>query len=140
MADLTITATAVAVVESPRQLRTYPSGAAVDAGMPVYLDSAGKVQKSDANGSGNELRPIGLAVTSAVTAGLPVTVAGPDSIVDLGNALGGLAYEASVYASDTAGALADAAGSASVIVGTVVPAWGATTADKLLRISGALAG
>lgn len=139
MADLTVTAASVALVESPRQPRTIPAGAAVDAGAPVYLDSAGKVREADAGADATEIA-IGIAVTSAAAADLPVTVAGPDAIVDLGNALGGLAFGASVYLSDNAGELADAAGSATVVMGTVIPAWGATTADKLLRVNGALAG
>ena len=139
MADLSITATAVAVVESPRQLRTRPAGAAVDAGAPVYLDSSGFVREAAAAADATE-DAIGIAVTSAAAANLPVTVAGPDSLVDLGNALGGLAHGARVYLSNTAGNLGDAAGSATVVMGYVVPAYGATTADKLLRVSGALPG
>lgn len=140
MADLSITATAVHLVESPREPRTYPAGAAVDAGAPVYLDSNGKVQEGQADGTSGERAIIGLAVTSAAAGDLPVTVAQADALVDVGNALSALAMGATVYLSDTAGAMADAAGSVSLVVATVVPAWGATTADKLLRVSPALVG
>lgn len=143
MADLSVTATDVALVESPRYPRTHPAGAAVDAGAPVYLDTSGYVREADANSGTAEARdPIGLAVTSAAAANLPVTVAGPDALVDVGpNALGDLAFGATVYLSDTAGLLADAdATGSAAVMGTVVPAYGATTADKLLRISGALNG
>jgi hypothetical protein len=139
MADLTVTAADVALVESPRQPRTFPAGAAVDAGAPVYLDTNGMVREADAGADATEMA-IGIATTSAAAANLPVNVAGPDSIVDLGDALGDLAYGAAVYLSDTAGALADAAGSASVVMGHVIPAWGHTTADKLLRVAGGLQG
>lgn len=139
MADLTVTAASVALVESPRQPRTIPAGAAVDAGAPVYLDSAGKVREASAGADATEVA-VGIAVTSAAEANLPVTVAGADAIIDLGNALGGLAYGATIYLSNTAGNVGDAAGSASVVMGTVIPAWGATTADKLLRLSGSLLG
>lgn len=141
MSDLSVTATDVAIVESPRLLRTYPAGAPVDAGAPVYLDANGYVQEADANGSEIAKLPIGLAITSAGSVTMPVTVAGPDALVDLGDALGGLAYGAAVYLSDTAGALADAdATGSAAVMGAVVPAFASTTADKLLRISGALTG
>lgn len=55
-------------------------------------------------------------------------------ILDLGEALAGLAIGAKVYASDTAGTLADAAGTVSRVMGTVVGAFGNTTPDKLLRL------
>ncbi|MBA2702699.1 MAG: hypothetical protein H0U60_02490 [Blastocatellia bacterium] len=55
-------------------------------------------------------------------------------ILDLGEALAGLAIGAKVYASDTAGTLADAAGTVSRVMGTVIGAFASTTADKLLRL------
>lgn len=48
--------------------------------------------------------------------------------------LSGLNYDAPVYLSDTAGALADAAGTMSVIVGRVMPLTDAGTLTKVLYI------
>jgi hypothetical protein len=45
-----------------------------------------------------------------------------------------MAFDADVYLSDTDGTLATTAGTTSLVVGTVVPGWAATTADKLLRV------
>lgn len=140
MSDLAVTNTDVALVASPRYPRTYPAGAAVSAGAPVYLDSSGYVVGADADAAGKQY-PIGVAVTTASAANLPVTVAGPDAKVDLGDALGGMSMGDPVYLSTTAGTLAttDTTGSAA-LVGLVIPAFGATTADKLLQVSGALRG
>jgi hypothetical protein len=142
MADLTITASAVALVESPRNPRTIPAGAAITAGMALRIDTSARAVGADGSAAGTA-DCIGITVTSAASAGQPVTVAGADSVVDLGDSMDALAYNALVYLSDTGtntGTLADAAGTVSVAIGTVVPAYGATTADKLLRLSGSLRG
>jgi hypothetical protein len=140
MADLSITASRVALVQSPRPPRSFPAGGTITAGDAVYQDTAGKVQRADADADATE-NAIGLALRSVVS-GEAVTIAGPDALVDLGDALGGLAYSAPVYLSGTAGGLADAAGSASVVMGRVESVFSQTsgTADKLLRISGSLPG
>jgi hypothetical protein len=138
MADLTVDAARVALVESPRQPRSLPTGGTVTAGAPVYQDSNGKAVEADAGADATE-DPIGIALKSVV-ANEAVTIAGPDAIVDVGDALADLAYGAPVYLSDTAGELSSTAGSATVRMGTVIPAWSQTTAGKLLRISGSLNG
>jgi hypothetical protein len=140
MADLSITASRVALVQSPRPPRSFPAGGTITAGDAVYQDTAGKVQRADADADATE-NAIGLALRS-VLSGEAVTIAGPDALVDLGDALGGLAYSAPVYLSGTAGGLADAAGSASVVMGRVESVFSQTsgTADKLLRLSGSLPG
>jgi hypothetical protein len=45
-----------------------------------------------------------------------------------------LGYDAKVYLSDTDGTLADSPGTIGRVVATVWPGWGATTADKILRV------
>lgn len=56
-------------------------------------------------------------------------------VLDVGEALAALAVGASVYASDTPGTLADAAGTVSRVIGVVVGAFASgTTPDKLLRL------
>jgi hypothetical protein len=140
MADLSITASRVALVQSPRPPRSFPAGGTITAGDAVYQDTAGKVQRADADADATEVA-IGIALRSVVS-GETTSIAGPDALVDLGDALGGLAYSAPVYLSGTAGGLADAAGSASVVMGRVESVFSQTsgTADKLLRISGSLPG
>ena len=48
------------------------------------------------------------------------------------------AYGAQIFVSDTDARLGDAAGTVSVVVGRVIPAWGqslGTAADKLLEVN-----
>lgn len=142
MADLTITAADIHIVEPVAYMRTRTAGAAVDAGAPVYADSNGKVQEAQADGTAAERKVIGIAVTSAAAANDTVSLAGPGDLVDLGDALSSVAYGETLYLSNTAGLIADAAGSVTVNLGTVeqVEVLGSTSAafDKLFRVSGAL--
>jgi hypothetical protein len=140
MADLSITASRVALVQSPRPPRSFPAGGTITAGDAVYQDPAGKVQRGNTGADATE-NIIGIALRSVVS-GETVTIAGPDALVDLGDALGSVAYGAAVYGSDTAGAIGTTAGSASVVMGRVESVFSQTsgTADKLLRISGSLPG
>lgn len=137
MANLTVDAARVGWVRGDAPI-PHKAGATVTAGAPVYLDSNGAVREADAGADATEAA-IGIALKSVV-AGEALSVAGGAAIVDLGNALGGLAFGATVYLSDDAGELADAAGSATVAMGTVIPGHGQTTADKLLRVNPALVG
>lgn len=136
MADLSLTAAKVALVEGDVTGWTKPAAAAITAGQTVQQDTNGKWALADASTSGGA-RAYGIALKS-VAAGQALTAAGPACLVDLGDALAALAYDAAVYQSDTAGALADAAGTTSFIVGRVFSGWAATTADKLLRVGAAL--
>jgi hypothetical protein len=77
---------------------------------------------------------VGVAISEANQAGITITAV-RKGVVDLGDALDALAFNAVVYASDTDGTLGDAAGTVSKVVGEVIPAFGATTADKLLRVN-----
>lgn len=136
MTDLSITASAVALVESPRQPRTFPAGVAITAGMVVRLNSSGAVVGADGGAAGTT-DIIGVAVTGGAI-GQGITVAQADAIIDVGNALSALAIGALVYVSDTGtnvGVMGDVAGTSSRTVGRVIPAFGATTADKLIRIA-----
>lgn len=119
MADLTVTAANVS--------RAYPdtdetfdviAGAAITEGQPFYIDSNGEAQLGDASAAGTaQIRGIALSagqakqVISAIKRGWLE-----------GMGISGLAYDARVYLSDTAGSLADAAGTVSVTVGRVLPA------------------
>lgn len=136
MADLTlVTANRGRIVDNQFSMRfTAPASVAITALQAVRLDTAtGKWVLADATAAPNA-RIFGVA-TRTVVAGEALTVVrkGP---VD-GYNLTALAYDADVFLSNTAGALADAAGTVSVKVGRVVSAWAVslgTAADKLLYV------
>jgi len=126
-----VTASAVAVVRKIEEF-TAPAAEAIVAGQVCRLDTAtGKITLAKATDAA-ESRARGIATNSAA-AGVPVTLL-VKGIIDLGNILGGLDYDADVYLSDTDGLLRDATGSTTKIVGTVTPGFSQTTADKLLRV------
>jgi hypothetical protein len=134
MADLTITASDVAVVKAIEQF-TVPAHEVLAAGNAAYLVAAtGKAGKADANGAAPINEPEGVAIKSAFYANEAVTII-QQGWVDLGAALDGLNYGDPVWLSNTAGALADADPGAGIIVGEVWPAFGAATADKILRVA-----
>lgn len=129
MANLTISA--IRPVQVIEQF-TGPAAEAITAGNYVRFNvTTGKIEKGNGTNAA-EARKGGLALNTAV-AGETVTAV-RKGLVDLGNALGDLTYDDDVFLSDTDATLADAAGTVSLIVGVTVPAWGATTADKLLRL------
>lgn len=135
MADLAVTAADVAAVRVIEQI-TAPAAEAIDAGEVVRYDTAtGRLALGNGT-TAAEARVVGVAINSASQAGDTITAI-TQGIVDLGDALDALDYDAPVYASDTDGTLGGAAGDATVdvIVGRVIPGWGHTTADKLLRVA-----
>ena len=117
MADITCTAAQVAAVyPDEAEIFDFVAGEAITAGSPIYINSSGKAGVADANGSGTDtFRGIALRT---VGAGQGVSVLKRGHIY--GYTLSG-AYDSLVYVSNTAGSLADAAGSTSLIVGRVVP-------------------
>lgn len=133
MADLTITAADVAVVEVFEQM-TGPAAAAISAGQAVYLVAAsGAFNLADENVAAPVNDPEGVAVQTANAANVTITVVRA-GILDVGDALAGMNYGATVWLSATAGMLADADPGNAIVVGEVVPGWGYPTADKLLRV------
>ena len=136
MADLTITPADVAPVLVREQF-TVPAAVALTEGKVVYVTTGGTAALADGSASGTAAAAAikGVCVQKATTANETVTCV-RQGLVDLGDALGDLAIGASVYLSDTdTGVMGDTAGTSSVVVGTVVPGWGATTPDKLLRVN-----
>ena len=131
MANLTIVAADVSPVVVIEQM-TAPASETITAGDYVRLNtSTGKAEPG--NGSTTaEVRRGGIALTSAGT-NETVTYM-KRGTVDLGDALGTLAFDADIYVSDTDGLLADSAGTVSRVVGTVEAAWGNTSADRVLRV------
>lgn len=115
MADLALTAAQIAVVYPEKaDIHDMVAAVAITAGQPVYLTSAGKAGVADANDAG-KFQFRGIALTS-VGAGQGV------SVLRRGHIFGFTitqAYDAILYVSDTAGSIADAAGSTTVPVGRV---------------------
>ena len=132
MANIELTtADKVEVVESFIQA-TLPAAEAITAGAGVRIDTAGKFTNGNGT-SATENDLYGIAVKT-VAAGETVTAI-RKGVLD--GFVFSQAYNAKIYASDTDGRLADAAGTAEKIVGRVIPAWGQTlgnSADKLLFV------
>lgn len=130
MADFSAVAEAdVRVVYAVEQF-TLPAGEAITAGQVVGINTDGEVVKADADTG--PILPKGIALTSAVE-NFPVTFLSK-GLVDLGDIFSAANVNSSIYASGTAGRLADGAVGGLAAIGTVHPAWGATTVDKLMRV------
>ena len=116
MADIVVTAAQVGVVNPAEcEIHDFIAAAAITAGQAVYLTSSGTVNLADANAAGlQQFRGIAL---KSVGAGQPVSVLKRGRVY--GFTISGLAYDAAVYLSDTAGALADAVGTMTVNCGRV---------------------
>lgn len=136
MAALTVVAADVALATKGGEVHeiiTAPAAEVITAGQIVRWDtSTGKLALGNGT-TAPESQIVGVAVTEANQANVTITAV-RKGVVDLGDALDALAFNAVVYASDTDGTLGDAAGTVSKVVGEVIPAFGATTADKLLRV------
>lgn len=113
MTDLT--AANIGVLYKTADLVDGIAGETLAVGDVVYYNSSGKLVKSDASAAGTA------KIAGIVTAiqGRGVTVLKAGHVAGFG--VSGLAYAAKVYLSDTAGKLADAAGTVSVVAGVVVP-------------------
>lgn len=133
MADLTITATDVAAVKVIEQ-ETGAVEEAVDAGeMVAYDATTGLYELADQDVHTTQRKLVGMAIRNGNQAGIAVTVV-RKGLVNVGDALAGLSFGDVVYLSATAGKIDSADPGGTIVVGTVVPAWGHTTADKLLRL------
>jgi hypothetical protein len=132
MADLILkTANRVEVAESVIQ-DTRVAAEAIVAGAPVRDDGNGKFTNANATNA-TEAAVYGIA-TRSVPAGMPVTAIRKGVMDGWANLP---AHGAAVYLSDTDGRLADAAGTVSVRIGTVIPGNANTAgaaADKLLFV------
>lgn len=130
MANLNITS--VRPVKIIKQ-STAPAGEAVTVTAPwMRLNTTtGYLELGNAT-TAAEAKRGGIALHAAAV-GEAVTIV-EDGVLDVGEALAALAFDAPVFLSNTDGMLADAAGTVSVQIGKVVPGWAATTADKLLQI------
>lgn len=132
MANIAIAvANKIEVVEVFIQM-TLPAAEAITAGEAVRIDTSGKF--TGANGTTTtENRIYGIA-TKTVPAGMGVTAV-RKGVLD--GFTFSQAYDAIIYLSDTDGALADAAGTVSTIVGRVIPGTATTLGtayDKMLFV------
>lgn len=116
MADITRTKARVKLTRA-QDSETFEvvAGATIEPGQPCYVDSNGKAQLSDANGSGTDVVD-GLALNDA-TSGVGVTLLKRGTVY--GFTLSG-AYRSKAYVSNTVGELSDSAGGTSLVVGHVM--------------------
>jgi hypothetical protein len=125
MSDLAVTAASVAPVFPPSGdgltdtiIRNYRAKVAITAGQSVFLDgTTGRVDLASSGASGTK-QFRGIALT---TCGVGDVVRVQEKGCLYGFTLTGLAFDALIYQSDTAGSLATAAGTATVPVGRVLP-------------------
>ena len=115
MADITVTASQVGIVYPNAVIYDFVASAAVTAGQAVYQTSTGKVAPADANAAGKQ-QFRGIALKGAA-AGEAVSVLKEGHVYGFG--VSGLNADALIYLSDTEGALADGAGTMTVIAGRV---------------------
>lgn len=116
MADLTVTAAQVGLVFPQKSVvRDYIATETITAGQAVYFPSTGKVGIADANAAGKQ-QFRGIALNGG-GAGQGISVLHEGEI--FGFTLTSLNADALVFLSDTAGALADAAGTMTVRCGRV---------------------
>lgn len=130
-----VTANQVSIVESIEQL-TAPAGEAITPGAPVRFDANGNFVNGNATTT-TENNLYGIATgMKPIPAGWPVTAL-RRGVLD-GFNVGGLAYGAAVFVSDTDARLSTVAGTTSMIVGMVVPAAAnvlGTARDKLVAVN-----
>jgi hypothetical protein len=131
MADIALTANRVSPVnEFEYEAWTLLAGATITRGQAVAIDTNGKAVLGDAStGAANNVRGIAL---NGAAAGEAVTIMVHGTLY--GFTLAG-AYDSIAYLSNTAGALADAAGDVSVVVGRVRPMHDGATPTKVLYVN-----
>jgi hypothetical protein len=130
MPDLVITS--VRIVEWIDK-HDAPSNEVFAVGEAMRFSSTGAVTPSNGTTT-TEANFQGIATIESDRIGKTINVV-RDGILDVGEALAGLAPGDAIYLSDTDGTLATTAGTVSVVVGRVEPGnANGTTADLLLRV------
>lgn len=117
MTDIALVAAQIAPVY-PEKAEIFDAIAAatITAGQALYFDSAGKVNLADANGSGT-LQFRGIALNGG-GAGQAISVLKKGHCY--GFTVSGVAYDAALFLSNTAGAFGDSAGATSINCARVV--------------------
>lgn len=118
MTDITVTAAKVSrIYPNADEVHAVKLGETVTAGQVLNIDTDGTMGLADANGSGNELQPRYIALEGgAAGAVIPAMKRGWLE----GYTVSSLNGDALLYLSNTAGALADAAGGTTAVCGRVV--------------------
>lgn len=132
MAAITVTAARVRPVTIIHQ-ETKPAAATITRGQVVTQDSSGKWALALATTAGNAGTIRGIALKDVI-AGEPLSALRIGSI-DIGDGMTAMAFNDTVFLSDTAGTLSTTAGTGSYILGYVQSAWAYTTADKLIWVN-----
>lgn len=135
MSTITITSTNVRLVRAGagEHQHTAPLLEALTAGQYGRLDpTTGKFALGNASSAGEVGEGYLFVQTGAV--GETLTGYQGPALIDLGDALAGLNFGDKVYLSDTDGTLQTTAGTVSTVVGSVVPGFATTTAEKLLKL------
>ena len=118
MADLTVTAAKVGPVDVGKaEIYSWIAAETITAGKAVYQTTSGTVGVADANVA-NKQQCRGIALNGG-GAGQAIDVLRRGRVY--GYTLSDQTYDDPIFLSDTAGALADAAGTLEVPVGLVVP-------------------
>lgn len=140
MANLTIQVARVRLVRGDdNAILTLPMGEAGTGGQYFRLNTtSGKLEKGNGASAAELGTDAGILLDSVATINLTGTIARWQSgaILDLGDALDALAFDAAVFIGDTDATLSDTAGTVSRVMGRVIPnfANSGTTADKLLHM------
>lgn len=131
MADLALAAAQVSPVnENEYEGWTLIAAAAITRGQTVAIDSAGKAVLGNTTSAGtSNIRGIAL---NAAAIGEVVTIMVHGSLYGFTITQ---AYDAAIYGSNTAGAVADAAGSTSIVIGRVKPMHDGATPTKVLYVN-----
>ncbi len=119
MADISLTAVQIrALTENGARIRNFTAGAAITIGQAVYIAADGDVEPADANAGTPAEQAIGIAVES-YDGETSIAAGGPVSVCVLGPVSGfsGMTPGDVLYVSETVGAIADAAGAFSRIIG-----------------------
>ena len=131
MADITVTSAQVSLLDPMKaEVNSYVAAEAITKGQAVAFDTNGKVRVADANGTYKQFR--GIALQSAA-AGAVLEVVHDGRVA--GFTLSGMNGDAIIYLSNTAGKLATAAGSTTVIAGRVVVKTDGPTNTKVAKIA-----
>lgn len=133
MSDIALTAAKIAEI-FPEKAEIYDliAAVAITKGQVVYQNTAGKAALADANAGSGAHDAIGIALNKA-GAGSAVSVLKKGHVE--GFTVSSMAYDAPVYLSETAGALADAPSATNPVqVGKVVAMTDAPTLTKVLYV------
>lgn len=133
MADIALTAAQIGAVDpSKADIKTYIAASAITKGQAVAIDTAGKVVPADASTGGAHLIQFRGIALNAAAAGAPCDVLHEGEMY--GFTVSSLNVGAVLYLSNTAGALADAAGDVNVKCGVVSVLNDVPTFTKVARI------